>query len=60
MYTQLDCAIIFKDLSFFQEWLNVPHGTVFMLGTKEIKNTVPMLRTKLVEAMECQLSYFKS
>ena len=42
MYTQLDCAIIFKDLSFFQEWLNVPHGTVYMLGTKEIKNIVPM------------------
>lgn len=38
MYTtQLDCLVIFKNLSFFQEWLNVPHVAGFMLGTEEMK-----------------------
>ena len=42
--TQLDCVVIFKNLSFFQEWLNVPHVAGFMLGTKEMKkNTSPHL-----------------
>lgn len=45
MYTtQLDHAVIFKSLSFFQQWLNVPHVAGLALDAKEIKkkkNTVP-------------------
>lgn len=40
--TQLDYAVIVKNLSFFQRWFNVSHVAGLTLDAKEIKkNTVP-------------------